>query len=309
MEYWSRRSAILGGLGVVGGCGGGASGLESDAGSGGFRNTSSNGSLLTIPVRLNEGRTHAFAIDSAANISVIAADLARELGLPDDGEVGMNTLVARESVRTVRVGRLQTGALDMRDARLALGSREALGTDGLIGTELLANLRLDLRFRGMRRLRVTHSRSRHVGFFEVDRAQARIVKVVQQRFGQLCAIQAHVGQTPIVAILDTGAQVSIGNTALARVTRAAPRRLDDGRNVGEVQSPTGRTAHAAPVLLRALRFAGVSVGQTPLLVGDFHIFKIWNLIDTPAMLIGVDLLGLFESVAIDLRRQEVTFQA
>ena len=41
------------------------------------------------------------------------------------------------------------------------------------------------------------------------------------------------------------------------------------------------------------------------LMGDFHIFRLLGLADTPAMLMGVDVLGAFERVVIDLKRGEI----
>jgi hypothetical protein len=37
-------------------------------------------------------------------------------------------------------------------------------------------------------------------------------------------------------------------------------------------------------------------------VGDFHIFQIWDLIDEPALLIGMDVLSQARGLAIDYER-------
>ena len=39
--------------------------------------------------------------------------------------------------------------------------------------------------------------------------------------------------------------------------------------------------------------------------GDMHIFEHWRLINEPAMLIGMDALGLFDTLIIDYRRHEL----
>jgi len=264
---------------------------------------------LTVPVLINGQGPFAFAVDSAANASVIAADLAVTLALPAAGEVTMHTLIAGETVSTVRAGRIQTGALDEPDIRLAVASRIGLaGVDGLIGTDLLGGLRLDLRFRGVQRMRITRSRRTGDQFFESRRPSTRLLHAVEQRFGELLMIEAQAGGAPAVAILDTGALVSIGNTALARAARTTQITLRDGSRTSRVQSPTGRSAQAEPMLLSGLRFGGLTLGRIPLLIGDFHTFDLWGLGDRPAMLLGVDVLGLFSSVAIDLRRGEVVFE-
>jgi hypothetical protein len=264
---------------------------------------------MTVAVRIDGRGPFTFAIDSAANASVIAEDLAVALGLPSAGDVAMHTLIAREVVGTVQAPRLTTGALDVARVRLALGSRAGLdGLDGLIGSDLLAGLRLELRFRGAQRMRVTRSHRTADRFLDARSASARLIPAAEQRFGGLMAIAAHAGQARAVAILDTGAQISIANSALATAARAAPITLRDGGDRARVQSPTGRSADARPMLLSGLRFGGLTIGRMPLLVGDFHTFGLWGLADRPALLMGVDIFGMFESVAIDLKRGEVLFQ-
>ena len=39
---------------------------------------------------------------------------------------------------------------------------------------------------------------------------------------------------------------------------------------------------------------------------DFHVFKLWGLDKEPALLVGMDLLGVLERLVIDYRRNEVS---
>ncbi len=69
---------------------------------------------------------------------------------------------------------------------------------------------------------------------------------------------------------------------------------------------TGPASAELPILPPpALRLGGVRFSLVPILVGDLHTFTLWGLADTPAMLLGVDLLGLFHTVVIDLKRGEL----
>lgn len=264
--------------------------------------------LLTASVRVNGSGPYAFAVDSAANASVIASDLADSLSLRPEGEIGMHTLIARETVRTVRAERLQTGALDVPNPRLAVASRSGMGgLDGLLGIDLLSDLRLDLAFRGARRIRVSRSRRTAGGYLDGPRPTARMVRATEQRFGGLLMIEARLNGESALAIVDTGALVSIANTALARAAGAIPIVLGD-RGANRVLSPTGLSAEATLMIVPNLQFAGVTLVGAPMLVGDFHTFDLWGLADRPAFLMGIDLLGQFESVAIDLGRGEVLFE-
>ena len=75
-----------------------------------------------------------------------------------------------------------------------------------------------------------------------------------------------------------------------------------------VQSPTGRAALAQAMVVSAVHFDELVLDQLAVLMGDFHIFSLLGLHDTPAMLMGVDVLGVFERVVIDLKRGEIIME-
>lgn len=303
---WTRRDLAGAGLGLIVPPPSGRDGAPSPA-SQDFAVEARHRGWLTAPVRIDAGGPYAFAVDSAANASVIASDLVEPLALRPGPDIGMHTLIAREVVRTVRAGRLQTGALDVPEPRLAVASRRAMGgLDGLLGVDLLAGLRLDLAFRGARRLRVSRSRRTPGGYLDGPRPTARMVRAAGQRFG-LLMIEARLNGESALAIVDTGALVSIANTALARAAGALPVVVGDG-GANRVLSPTGRSAGATLMIFPNVQFAGLSLLGTPMLVGDYHTFDLWGLANRPAFLMGIDLLSQFESVAIDLGRGEVLFE-
>lgn len=310
MIDWTRRAIVGAGLAF----GAGPAIAQSPAGPAPaapqtFGSETLHRGWLTAPVRINGSGPFAFAIDSAANASVIASDLVDTLSLRPDVDIAMHTLIARETVRTARAERLQTGALDISRPRLALASRVGMGgLDGLIGVDLLRNLRLDLTFRGGRGIRVSRSHRTAGGFLDGPRPTARLVTAVEQRFGGLLMIETRIGGQSALAIVDTGARVSIANTAFVRAAGAAPVVILDGDVSNRLHSPTGRSAAATQMIIPNLQFAGLTMLNLRMLVGDFHIFDLWGLADRPAFLMGIDLLGRFESVAIDLRRGEMLFE-
>jgi predicted aspartyl protease len=262
--------------------------------------------LLTVPVTINDRGPYVFAIDSAANTSVIARDLAADLGLADAGQVTMHTLVAGELAPTVRADRVRTGALDARNVRLVVTGRQGLlGLDGLLGTDLLANLRLVMHFGRRTRVNVTRPRRWGDNAGDGQRLDAGAAATGEQRFNGLLMVNAQAGRVPCKVIIDTGAKTTVINTALARQADAQPLILPDGSTLSRVLSPTGRDALAEAMLLPELRLGGITLTRVPVLVGDFHAFTIWGLADQPAALLGVDLLGLFQTVIIDLKRSEL----
>lgn len=267
------------------------------------------GGRLSIPVFIGGQGPFDFAVDSAANASVIAEDLAARLSLTPAGPIGMHTLIAREVVETVRALNVRSGDLHADAVRFALAPRIGLiGADGLIGRDLLADHRLLLNFRGVALAAI--SRSRRVGDSMLDprRPTARFQTPAEERLNGLLMIDARSRTAQAKAIIDTGAEVTIVNTAFARAARASPLVLDDGSTSRTLTSPTGLSVEARPMRLRNLHFAGIGLEYVPVLVGDFHTFDLWGLSDRPAALLGTDVLGLFETVIIDLKRGELVLE-
>lgn len=274
-----------------------------------FRASNEQGGLLTVPVMINDQGPYAFAIDSAANTSVIAQDLALSLGLADAGNVTMHTLVASEPASTVRATRLLTGALDVQDVRLAVVSRAHMdGLDGMLGTDLLGALRLVLNFRGRTRVNVTRPRRRREQAPDGLRLNARAITTGEQRFNGLLLVDAMAGAVPCKVIIDTGARTTIINSPLALQAQAQPLFLPDGSSLTRVMSPTGSAALTEAMLLPRLQLGGIRLTRIPVLVADLHTFSIWGLTDRPAVLLGVDLLDLFRTVTIDLLRGELLLE-
>ena len=267
------------------------------------------GRRLSVPVLIGEAGPFSFALDSAANASVIADDLAARLSLVPAGPIGMHTLIAREVVETVTAPRLRSGNLYAPAPRLALASRTGLdGADGLIGRDLLNDHRLVMRFEGQGVAEITRSRQTGRGMLDPAPQMARFRALAEERHGGLLMIDVRSAAADGKAIIDTGAAITIVNGAFARASGATPIVLDNGSRVAVVTSPTGRSVTATPMQLPRLHFAGVTLRNTPVLVGDFHTFGVWDLADRPAMLLGVDVLGRFKTVIIDLRRRELVLE-
>lgn len=264
---------------------------------------------VTVPVMVNGRGPFNFAIDSAANCSVIAEDLLPELSMTPQSRLVMHTLVGAEEVDAVFADQIESGSLREASTRLAVGRRTALeGLDGLIGADLLIGRRLTLRFRGAARARIGQSRRTERGFLDPVDPKARLIAPAEERFNGLLMVPAMTGSARSVAIVDSGAAVTVLNRAAAIAGGAQSWRMRSGERFSRLQSPTGRSAEAEVMLLPLLRVAEASIFNVPVLAGDFHVFNLWGVSDRPAMLMGVDVLGLFESVTIDLKRREFSLR-
>lgn len=262
---------------------------------------------MTLQVFINERGPFRFALDSAASMSMIAGDLIETLDLRPDADVMLHTLLAGERARTVRAERLRCGALLQMGPRLAVGSRAGLaGLDGLISASVLNQNRVLMNFRGDR-MTIGRSRARGRSEFSTEH-RVPFRSPDRDGFRNLVMVDVGVSGRPVTAIIDTGAQSSIANTALIEAVGGQPAQTPDGARTRPVQSATGGVAEARMMVVRDLNFGPLSLERVPVLVGDFHTFDVWGLSGQPAMLLGVDLLGAFESVAIDFRRRDLTFE-
>lgn len=260
----------------------------------------------TVPVFINDEGPFRFAVDTAASVSVVADDLVAQLDIAPAGELDMHTVIGLERVPAVRAQTVTSGALSAEDALMAVGSRPGLiGLDGLLGLDLLAGQRLIMRFRGQGRSSIHRSRPDPDQFLGVVRPRVHF-RPPQGGGTQLMVLNALVRGHPVQAVVDTGAQVSLINPELARMAGARPfQTRSGGTGNALVQSPTGRAALAEAMVISAIHFDEMVLDQLPVLMGDFHIFRLLGLENTPAMLMGVDVLGVFDRVVIDLKRGEL----
>lgn len=262
-----------------------------------------------VEVWLNDRGPYNFAIDTAASASVVASDLVGPLELRPGGETDMHTVVGLERVSLVRAGALRSGALAQVNARLAVGERRGLlGLDGLIGLDLLTDHRIVMRFRGRQRANITRSRLDNDSFLGAIRPRVQVAPLRTGSPIRLMTAGVTVRGQQATAIIDSGAQVSLINPALARASSARPLVLRSAETADRIQSPTGRAAPAEPMVIDALHFDAVVLDRLAVLMGDFHIFRHLGFSEAPAMLLGMDVLSLFEQVAIDLRRGEIVME-
>lgn len=262
-----------------------------------------------VEVHLNDRGPYRFAVDTAASASVVASDLIEPLGLRPGGELDMHTVVGLERVQVVRAETIRSGSLAQINARLAVGSRRGmLGLDGLIGLDLLADQRLTMRFRGRQRASITRSRMDDDRFLSAVRPRVQFEPLRAGSNVRLMLVDILVRGQRASAIIDTGAQVSLINPALARAAGARPLVLRSAETGRSIQSPTGRSAPSEPMVVDAVHFDSMVLDRLAVLSGDFHIFRHLGFTDTPAMLMGVDVLGVFERVAIDLKRGEIVME-
>jgi predicted aspartyl protease len=253
---------------------------------------------LTVQVMINGAGPYPFLVDTGANASVISKELAANLDLPRREPATLHSIAGAETVQTVGVDRISVGRRTRRNMRMSVLPGRHIRGEGVLGLDWLGTqgLVLDFARRQMRLGSVVHRSD----------SLSVTVPVVSQRNG-LYLIDASVVGASVLAFLDTGSTTTVGNMALMEQTL---RRRAASRDWADIQllSLTGQVLQGRLAALKSLELGNLKLGNVPVVFGPVHTFEYWGLVDKPAILIGVDVLNVFESVALDFTRRQVHFR-
>lgn len=261
---------------------------------------------MALPVTINGRRGPLFVLDTGAGRTVVAEELARELDLPPGPEVLVHGITAAQRAPSVRIARFGAGGRRFGDLLCPVFPRRALAADGLVGLDVLGGFRLDLDI-AARRIGLAPSGPDVVppgsAFHTATRLPRETGPARRGPFSQLIRANGSVDGVRIDVFVDTGAQYSIGNLALL----AAVHGVETGLERITVFGVTGETRAVAGGRLRDLRLGAHRLGPTPLLFADLHAFRILDLVERPALLVGADLLYRFRRVTLDFGRSRMAF--
>jgi Aspartyl protease len=259
---------------------------------------------IWAPVLINGRGPFRLVLDTGASSSGVTAMVALALGIPTNASphVMLRGVTGSADVPTIKVDTLTVGDLAVDSALLPIVPDALGGAEGVLGSEGLKNKRIFIDFRHDQ-ISITYSRDERSarGFLTVP---FRLVR------GQLIVIDCKIGAVAAKAIIDTGGQATIANMALhqALLRRRSP-------SVGlptHIEGVTTDVQDADAFNTPPLRMDGVEAAGSFLefhyhdvSFGDMRIFQHWHLNDEPAMLVGMDALGLLDALVIDYRRHEL----
>ena len=248
------------------------------------------------PVLINGRGPYRLVLDTGASHSAIIAQVADSLGIPvaEFASVRVTGVTGSAVVPSISVDRLEVGDLTIEPVMLPIVADVFGGAQGVLGTEGLADKRILIDFG---RDRVVISRSRG----NLDKHDFATLPLHQLR-QHLLSLDVRVGDVRAKAVIDTGAQVSIGNLAL-RAALARHGVMDVKRE--EIQGVTldvarGDMIRAPPIVVGPLKFMGVNITY-----GDMYIFDRWRLSHEPTLVLGMDVLGTVDVLVIDYRLREL----
>jgi hypothetical protein len=255
---------------------------------------------IMAPVFINGKGPYAFVIDTGASRSVIAPHVAVALGLHtnQDRLLELRGVTGTEVVPSVFVEELRAGELALTRQTLPVVTPSVFAdADGILGVDGFASLCLNTSF-----VRRTVAILKN-GCPRTSRDWARAKG--QLRFGGLLVVKARMhGPSRVQAIIDSGAERSLGNLALLNALNLQ-QKAEDPSTATHVFGATSHRANGNLLKTPTIFLGELEVADLRVTFGDFDVFRLWNLENEPAIVIGMDVLGTVDALMIDYRRGEL----
>jgi len=261
-----------------------------------FRNDQND--RMTVPVRLSGEGPFRFLVDTGADRTAVSRQLATRLNMQAGQNAELHSIAGASTISTATIPRLQLTSKEIRNINAPLLEGENMGADGILGADALRSQRILFDFKS-NTLSIVPS-----AVPEVKDDPNSIVIVGSRRNGRLVITRAMANDTPVVVVIDTGSQVTIGNRALRRA-------LSHGGNLSgshsvEIESVTGEKISGDYTFVSELAVGGVTLKDLAIVFTDAHTFKQLNLDKTPALLLGMNAMRAFKKVSIDFANKKLS---
>lgn len=257
---------------------------------------------MAVPVMIEGKGPFSFLVDTGAERTVIAEELARRLGLAKGARLRLATIGS-----TAIVPSFQIASLEMTNLRLlpfdapAFAGRH-IGAPGLIGVDMLEKRRVLIDFRN-ETMQILETRYRARPIIHSPDA---IIVTARNSAGRLILSDARIGGRRIDVIVDTGAQTSVGNLALQQlIVKRRQNRLPLIPTV--LNAVSGEEVAAMRTVIKTIEINGLNVNDLAISFADSQAFRALGLNDRPALLLGMDGLAVFDRIEIDFPNKRVVF--
>jgi predicted aspartyl protease len=244
------------------------------------------------PVRINGRGPFSFVIDTAAQQTGLGANFIREAGLIPNGQrATLHGASGATSVDLYTLGSVEIGPLH-RENLIGVPLQHAVdehgGHAGVLGAGILANSRATFDYAGLGLL------------IELGENRPPLPRAVdiQLLHNIFILAAAQIGETPVAAILDTGARHSIGNLALQAAlgfTRDDPRL----RPAAATGGATGHAIESRAGIVGGVTLGGVRTASLELAFAALPVFAALGVADRPAVIVGADVFHQWSGFTVD----------
>ena len=252
---------------------------------------------IWAPVMINGHGPFRMVLDTGASHSAVTSLVALALGIRTDQSppVLLHGVTGFATVPTIRVDTLTVGDLSVDSPILPIVPDALGGAQGILGAEGLAGKRIFIDFRHDK-IVITFSRN--------ERSTRDFVDVPFHSIrNTLVVVNAVIDDVRVKAIIDTGGQTTIANLAL-RSALSRRSTLFRGKP-DQIIGATKDVQNGEVLPMPAIEFGKIQIRDSGVTFADVYIFKQWKLLSEPAILIGMDALGLLDTLVIDYRRHEL----
>ncbi|MEE4201730.1 retroviral-like aspartic protease family protein [Erythrobacter sp.] len=256
-------------------------------------------SRMTVEVEVNGTGPHKFVVDSGADTSVIGTRLAERLGLPPGEPVLLHAMTESRLVERALVDTIELGPSTIHDLELPVLREGDIGGDGMIGLDAVRQQRLMLDFEK----RVITLEDRYEE--PTDFGRNEIIVTGRLKRGQLILTEVEAQGHKVDAIVDTGSEVTIGNTALRNeIIKRRPKDI----KTAEIFGVTGARQTIEFAIINKLELGPISFSNVAIAFADVPPFAVFGIDQEPALLLGTDLMETFRRVSLDFAERKVRFQ-
>jgi predicted aspartyl protease len=257
----------------------------------------------TAEVMLNGRGPFKFVVDTGSNTSVLSTRVARLLDMPPLPDKLVHGVTGTMMAKFARLERIETGrsvSLNLPIAILDAPAFEAL--DGILGMDMFKDRRIRFNFsRKTVDFEASQGRGRSRG-----RQQRLPVRVgVKLRQGLLIEAEGRFGNVRARCILDTGSDTTIINTALLDAIRSPAVMRRNNSIPPRIVGVTNQWLNGVWVNLPEIDLIGLKIRRLTAAAADPPVFNLWGLANTPAALVGMDILSQVETLIVDYGRREV----
>lgn len=244
-----------------------------------------------VSVQVNDKGPFDMVLDTGAQVSLLAPALAGQLGLaPMKSDMHIAGATGAVAARVYPVDHLANQLFDVRMiGLLEFPNPQSTPARGILGMENFATRKL-LFDRAAHSVRVQPSSPAAAGF---------VALAGKRRADGLVEVPVKINGVTVPALIDTGAAVSVANGAVLKALGWTPDdpRLQAG---GEIRGASTSTSTVRRAEIDSVVIGPANLHHVPLYISDAEAD------DGPAALIlGADLLNLFDAFAVDFPRSEL----